>query len=730
MREVTGWPSSTDVTEPVVRVSHGGKDREVRSLSLSRTLPSSFHAQAIGMGGIPQATGQITWAAVDDVVSSQPTAFNRVNGWPPKTRDPVSVWLGYRTTTGDALAKALTGFIKSSQGDLAADLSSQLVDRISRLDRLVTLPPLLQSMPPLTDGGPWRGVSLHPTFFTDLAARAGGFYSTPGKTNGCVFSAPLMGSTWPELGTLVTGLRYSDRNNASAVWAVTPWGMGVGNCYLNYTPAGNSVLNRAMEITALVTAPPYAGRGYVAARWGTSEIRLNFNAGSVYAMVNGTVMCEMPVMNPGVHTLHVAPSGGSLTLTLRDSAGREVSGVSTAPAGIGSNMSEVSVISEHHTTVLGGAQISFPSTAWTSVNYTRTAFLTPGAHNASLMASPSIIAKSAKSLLEDQSKAELAAWWIDGDGALHWRNRNVLTSGTPVMDLTSRDHLKSLQWEEDFAGVASTVEVTGREATILQYKVPKVDLWAGSYGKIEADGTEVFEELIHPDADTDWIMVDTQANNPGGFGDYNNAVGSWAAVYYFFTRGTEGQAGYNTSEGVNLTWAGITIVRIDHKTYKVSTRVYGVSTSGWDTAEFALQVPTKREVTGTAWRQGGEKYPLIRAFAKTDWADQRYTATAAGGLDAPVLSHDVGWWVQDPAAVQAIANLLAAQTTTPRPILTGVSLVPDSRLELGDVVTLTDPDLTGTRYVCLTTGIDQSFQSNPTTWTMNADFRILSTSSL
>lgn len=726
MREVTGWPTSTDVTEPVLRVSHGGKDREVRSLSLTRTLPSSVHAQAVGMGGIPQATGQVTWAALEDVVTAQPTAFNRLDGWPPKTRDPVSVWLGYRTASGDALAKVLTGFIKSSQGDPAADVSSSLVDRVDRLNRKVDLPPLLRAMPPLADGGPWRGVELYPTFFTDLAARAGGFYSTPPLASGAVVSAPLMGSAWPERGVLSAGVRSTNASQADYDWAQTPWGIAVGDASIVYTPAGSSVLNRAMEITAMAPPAPRAGGAYVAAVWGAVEIRMVFNASTVSAvLVSGgsTTVCTLAAAGT-VLTLRVVLAGGSLAMTLRDASGAEASG-SVALAASGASMTAVKVASPSAAALVGGVQVAFPSTAFATVSYTRSAFLTPAAHHASLAASPPIMGATAKSLLEEQSKAELAAWWIDGDGNLHWRNRNVLVSGAPIMELTSMDHLKSLQWEEDFAGVASTVEVMGREATVLQFKYPKVDLWSGSYGKVLANGSEKFEELIHPGADTDWIMVDTLANNPAGFDDYNAAIGSWAAVYFYFTKGTSGEAGYGTAEGVNLTWAGASIGFVDHKTYKVATTVYSVGTAGWDKAEFDLKVPPQYKGSGASWRQGGESYPIIRAFGKTDWADRRYTSTAAGGMDAPVLSHDVGWWVQEPAAVQAIADLLASQTSVPRPFLTGVSLVPDSRLELGDIVTLSDPDLTGIRFTALVVGLDQSLSASPISWSMAADFRIL-----
>ncbi|MDN4611958.1 hypothetical protein [Arthrobacter burdickii] len=727
MRSIPGWPTNTDVLEPVVRVVHGGLDREVESLSLSRELPSSMHAQVRGVGGITQTTGSVTWSARSDVAEAQPTAFGRIGNWPPKVRGAVGVYAGYRTATGDLLAKQLTGFISGSSGDPQEPTSSKLVDPIARLSRTVNLPPLLNNMPPLTEGGPWRGVGLYPTFFTDKAARAGGFNSTPGMTSGCVFSAPLMGSAWPERGTLFTGLRFTDRNNANARWHESPWGMAVSDCLLTYTPWSNSGLDVPMEISALATAPPFIGRTYVAARWGESEIRLNYNGSRAYGMVNGSVVCEIAVLpEGGVHTLRVVPSGSSVTLILRDSTGREVSATTAMPAGATSPLGEVWVVSEEPNAMIGGAQVSFPSTAWSAVSYTRSAFITPPAHYASLRASPPIQDVPARKLLDEQSTAELAALWIDGDGYLHWVNRNKLLSGSPATTLTSKDHLKSLPWEEDFAAVASMVEVTSRQAeAINQFKYPRQEVWRSNYSKADANGTEVFEELLHPDADEDWIMVDASFNND--YADAHDMRGSDVALYYFMEKGDQSEGTYSAVEGYDRAWAGATLQFIDHRTYKLTTTVYAVSAAAWDQYEFSLKIPSEHQSpSGGGWAAnlGGMNFPVIRSFAKVMWTDRTYKATA-GVWDAPVLTHDVGWWVQDPGACQAIADLLASETTTPRPVLNGVSIVPDARLERGDIVTLSDPDVTGIEFRCLVVGIDDTFRSGPLQWEQSCSFRVL-----
>lgn len=727
MRDVPNWPTNTDALAPIVRVTHRGSARDVEGVTISRTLPSTVPEQVARVGGITQATASVSWSTRNDVEEVRATGFNRAANWPPAVRDAVQISTGYRTDAGDLLVRQITGSVLSSDGDPQSATSSQVVDPIARLSRKVNLPPLLNNMPPLTEGGPWRGVGIYPTFFTDRAARAGSFFSTPGMGGGCVFSVPLMGSTWPERGTLHTGLLFTDRNSADLRFVETPWGLGVRDAFLGYTPSGNTTLDRPMELTAMVPASPPGERAFLATKWGTEDIRISFRSGNVWGMVDGTIVCNLPYVEGYVHTLRVERNGGTLTLTLRDSGGREATGTASTPAEVSGGMTEVYVVSEAVGSPIGGAQVSFPTTAWTSVNYTRSAYITPSTYNATLQASPPIQDETARSLLEAQSRAELAGLWIDGDGALHWMNRLRLQGQTPAATLTSKDNLLSLPWAEDFSSVSSQVEVASRKPeAVLQSKWPQFEVWRSNYSRVEADGSEVFEELIHPPADEDWIMVDRSFNND--YTDANRMRGSDIGLYYFMEVGTEGDTGYQSVEGYSRDWAGATLTLVDHTTYKLVTRVYRVTTASWDDYEFSLQIPTERQSSiGGAWHAalGGMNFPVIRAHGKVMWIDVTYTASDDGPWDAPVMSHDVGWWVQDAGECQAIANYLARHTKAAQPYLSGVDVVPDARLERGDVVTLIDTDLTGVEYRCLVVGIEDRLSGTPPTWDQTCDFRVI-----
>lgn len=720
MRSIPNYPTDTDALEPVATVTHGGQSRDINSLSLTREIPSSFHAQVLGVGGITEATGNVEWAQQSDVSDSEPTAFNRVRSWPPRVRDNVNVDTGYKGRT----TRQLTGKIASVSGEPSSPTSSGLVDGIARLGRKITLPPLLTRMPPRQEDGNWRGVSLYPTFFTDRAARAGSFYSTPPMFEGCVFSAPLMGSMWPERGELESSVRYSDNSLYSAVWSESPWGIGAADVYARYLPSGNSALTRPMELTLMVP-PTSSGIASLDAYWGSSRIRLRISEATARADITsgGSVVSVASLSRDGssVYSLRVVRNGSTLNCTVRSASGNEASGSTATPAGVTGQMTEARVASEAPGAQLGGAQITFPNSAWMSVNYTRNAFITPAAYSQSLEASPAIINRSARDLLEEQAKAELAAMWIDGDGNLRWVNRNRLTGASPALTLTSQDNLKALPWEEDFSAVASVVEVTSRRPTVQRARVDILHLWNASQSGV--DPGDEFEWLIHPGSDEDWVMPDlsvevlgsgTATTNGEMFTRFNRGQNSWIALYA------------EDSDALSNTWltAVASASFIDHRSYRVSALVPSQHDPGWT---MSLKIPTETvvgSVAGPMRYQPSLGTPVIRGRGKIMWEDVTFTADARE-WDAPVLTHDVGWWVQDAAAVQVIANTLAAQTTAPQPVLRGVPIVPDPRLEIGDVVTLSDPDVTGIELQCLVVSLNDDFSAGPTVWSQTCGFRVI-----
>lgn len=71
------------------------------------------------------------------------------------------------------------------------------------------------------------------------------------------------------------------------------------------------------------------------------------------------------------------------------------------------------------------------------------------------------------------------------------------------------------------------------------------------------------------------------------------------------------------------------------------------------------------------------------------------------------LIHETGYWVPTDI-VPNLAQYLAAQTSVPKPVITGLDVVFDPRRQLGDVVTVSSTRLLGTTMTALVAGVDTS----------------------
>lgn len=125
-----------------------------------------------------------------------------------------------------------------------------------------------------------------------------------------------------------------------------------------------------------------------------------------------------------------------------------------------------------------------------------------------------------------------------------------------------------------------------------------------------------------------------------------------------------------------------------------------------------IQLRTQREdFSGTSvlWREWyGQNLPILRAKAAFTVVDVDYPAVTTGGV-GPALEHDCGLWAtshlagSETTVVKRIRDFLAEQVQAPHPVITGMSILPDPRLQLGDVITV-DSDLLGVSLRCLIVG--------------------------
>lgn len=105
-------------------------------------------------------------------------------------------------------------------------------------------------------------------------------------------------------------------------------------------------------------------------------------------------------------------------------------------------------------------------------------------------------------------------------------------------------------------------------------------------------------------------------------------------------------------------------------------------------------------------RNRGENLPRLVGMGKVEWMDDAVIVEGPGG-PGPELVHDSGYWanrVEAEGTKAAIAEYLASQTAIPQPVVRGLEVVPDPRLQLGDVITIESQNYLGVRLNTLIVG--------------------------
>lgn len=686
MQAIAGWDTLAEVTTPVAQVSVDGKTVEVDSVEITRELASSMPGTVIGGGGLTAATGPVDWSQVESVEVRPKTPWAPQSGMPPEGGARVLVDVG---TAEAGTCRLLTGRVDTSDGALSDGvLSSVLVDDVDRLNRPVTFDPLLSSMPPLTSGGAPRQVRMNGVWVVDAILRRCGYYATPRRQPGTVIAATCQGSMWPEVGT-VTACSNTG-GDLFPQFASAPWGVCVQDVDATYAPNVARTLSDPLEI---MLSWPGSGTGNPDLRvyFGTHSVRLALTPSLVVAHVfNGGTPTLVASAARGTATRAVArftPSGSTLNVEVRTDAGAVGTGSTTAPSGLLSTAMTRARIRTLTTTGRAGAfAVAFPpSRSFADLAHVPTTLFDIGSVALyTLLALPSIIGRDALDVLKEHAAAVGAAMWLDEQGRVRWVGRDRLGIGSPVRTLTSRDDLLDAAWSAEWRDMASQVDVAWSRPALTRALQDKVTVWEGGGGGL--DSGDVYEDIIHPGAGEDWIMVDTSVTALGPSANmdaFNLGVGSFhgASMVYVDT-----DAVY---------WAPAATVdsvveKVDARTYIVTTTVGDVPSG----TEVSSKAPAATGL-GIYTSRYGDPLPVIRARARFELTTATATAAQQGPPEAAALSHDAGVWVQYEDQAQGLADWIAETATVHTPQLRDVSVTFDPRLQLGDVVQIDDPDRSG-----------------------------------
>ena len=698
MQSITGWPAPSPVRVPTAAVQVAGGERGIVSASVDASVKGT---------SVSARTGRVAWAPADPVARRQMTPLN---GAAPRRGDRVSLDAGQ----GGAVARLLTGKVETTTAQVPGGLVSDVVDDWDLLARKVSIPPLAATMFPREPGGALRSVGLTATAITQRVLSLCGFHATPPPVIGTMLSASLNGTLWPENGVL-------QNSQTMPTFTPAPWGEAARGFTASYNGGVRSFSDGALEISFVVSPESAAAGSWVAATWAGGFIRLSVASGSAAAQFStGTTTNVLALSSAelaGALLLRLrVGSGGAWRLTT--DTGVEKVGSQSIPSGFLASPASWDVYVPSNGRIIGGVNAGFPNSAGPTT-FTPTARLDPG--DGTLAASRAIVERRAVDVLRERADAEHAHMWIDGAGVFQWRDRTRWGAGAPVVTLTDVDLLGyevGMDYDSLYSG--ATVEcVTPR---VEMRRQPTVSLHQST--KQTLSGGDIERNFIEVPADEEWYAMDTFVGVLGGdaqTGNFNKGLRSFNSAIRVGTDGSTELFAYGQ-------WTEY--VTFELETLSTRKWLHTTTVAGNLPADQTIETraPDLSKMAGTGiWSQWNTyATPVLRGHGRAVWVEESRTGGATTDARLPVLEHDAGWWLSLPA-VQRLANWLSMRYTTPVVTLRGVEIVPDERLEIGDVIALSDSTYADLSARVVITGIH--YQTSNGAASMSIDVEVLEVTS-
>jgi hypothetical protein len=263
-------------------------------------------------------------------------------------------------------------------------------------------------------------------------------------------------------------------------------------------------------------------------------------------------------------------------------------------------------------------------------------------------------------LVTDLAAAEQAvAYWTEaGEFLYRTRGRLVDDAGQTVqVTLTDDTALTDLTVDRSIDRVRNVITATYARRRAVSAQATLWELQESEDGIRFPKGSTT--DYVLPFADPAWSVRTTITNS--------SVALSYPNSYLIFNSKIDGNGSAMTSEltvSANGFTAGAVVARItnisNRDAYLIAGKIFG----------FAISVDAETTVSAT------DATSVIR------WGPQPLALSSSE-------------WVQTPDTAEAIASLVLADTAEPRAVVTGLSIVGDPRLQLGDRVSIVDTS--GTR---------------------------------
>ncbi|WP_115790044.1 hypothetical protein [Arthrobacter silvisoli] len=700
-----GTLAGGDVLELTSRIVVSGVDRAHVTWDVDRDLDGDLPAQVVARAGIKQATGKIIWAEAPDLTDRAVNPWNKNGQWLPSRGEIVTIYAGDGVTEWPQFQ----GVIDETKGDVGGSVESTIVDYIDYLNNAVSHETVLRLHPPKTEGGTFMGVGMTPAYAVDRAARACGFYATPGIEPGAVLSVPCQTSMWPEWGVLTEADAYAGSSATHAENHRASWGWCVGDFTCTYTPQGSMARTDPIQLTARISTE-HNGNFTLNAWFGTTKVQLAVTGSrTAIARLDSTDVVTLAIESDYTIVTLLVKAG---TWTLKTNGGATASASQSIPGG--ASLSSITTTGDNNARV-AALQVSKPPTGseYRSLGHVGSFYQETSLFSGLMDVLPSYVDVPAVDKMTEISKATLAPFWFNEIGQLRFIGSDVLRAQASSQTVTTLDDISSLAWEDTRLGMRSRVRVKYRFPGLNRSRYSNVLLWQGTGETMESNqDKDLFAEA---ESDVDWAEIDHGAvSSDGGLTAFNQGRGTWMGGVL------EDSAG-NWSDASAYITAGIST--IDER-----TRLLTLSTSTLPSGKKFAQVTA--DSTSYFPRFRGMDLPVLRGRARVKWIDKTYTSTITGPYGFAELEHDAGpWGVQTTGVLvqQRIADFIAGQVTQPAPTITGMRVAYDPRRQLGDVITISSPGLMGVTITALIVGIRNSGGDS---FTQSLTVRIISATSL
>jgi hypothetical protein len=192
-----------------------------------------------------------------------------------------------------------------------------------------------------------------------------------------------------------------------------------------------------------------------------------------------------------------------------------------------------------------------------------------------------------------------------------------------------------------------------------------------------------------------WVSVKASATVSNPMGNVQQlTAGQYQEIWW-----PVGVNDFDTLPPLTAATVGANNIRFVNANTDTATTVFGAVEVGIRRQDGKLFLTLRNRSTATVWMRGTTSGALS--------ADVRSPATPAGSGPAPftvtssntasqtaygvqTYEHQAGGWLQDAVPAQAIADALVTAGAFPCPLLGSISILPDPRLQLGDVVRVID----------------------------------------